>query len=69
LREKLALASRGAMGGVVTSSVAGLRGLTVVTVIVLLSTSVYFVSAQVTPGAVPGRRSKDPADPCKAGEY
>ena len=52
-----------------TSSVAGLRGLTVVTVIVLLSTSVYFVSAQVTPGAVPGRRSKDPADPCKAGEY
>ena len=55
--------------GVAVNCSSALHGFTVVTVVVLLSTSVYFVGAQVTPDAVPDHRtSNDPADPCKAGE-
>ena len=54
------------MGGAVLNGISAPNGVTVL--IALLSTSVYFGRAEVTPNGLPDRTSKEPADPCKAGE-
>ena len=57
------------MGGAVLNGISAPNGVTVLTVIALLSTSVCFGSAaEVTPERLSDRASKEPADPCKAGE-